>query len=445
MTPGRTVLARMGAGRAGWLAAGVAVALASTSLWASLVYHNQLRLWSMIDLQILEWGGHLALDDPAILYDARFWGYLPFFYPPLSAFGFAVLTHLPFALLKVLTAVTIIASVFAVIWLTLGLAARRRGATLPGPTRLAATGLLGGGVLWLEPVQQTLAFGQLSAVLLFMVVADLAIDDRRWYKGVLIGLGTGVKLYPGVFIVYLLLTGRVRAALVACGALLTTVAAGVVLLPGPSARFWTPVGLATLNARVDAWHFMNQSVNAYILRVTAASAAGFRQGSWTDLVIMAVGLALAVAVYRRHGEPGGMLTAALTSLLASPISWSHYWVWVVPALTWLAYETWVRRSRWGVAALALVVALFLAYPVRVDPITDEMGGDQPLLPMGILWTVPKAGQVEFTWTPWQQVVGNAYIIFGALLLLLVAGWMAATTWGPGSRARVPAAAGRPGR
>ena len=47
---------------------------------------------------------------------------------------------------------------------------------------------------------------------------DCAVREPRWPRGALIGLATAIKLVPGVFIVYLLITGRRRAAGVAAAA-----------------------------------------------------------------------------------------------------------------------------------------------------------------------------------------------------------------------------------
>jgi alpha-1,2-mannosyltransferase len=79
-------------------------------------------------------------------------------------------------------------------------------------------------------------------------------------------------------------------------------------------------------------------------------------------------------------------------LLASPISWSHHWVWAVPA----ALALW-QRSRW---AAACWTAVFVARP--------------------ILW--PPWGQHrEFGWGPLDHVVGNAYL----LAAVAVVAWTAA--------------------
>jgi len=47
-----------------------------------------------------------------------------------------------------------------------------------------------------------------------LCLLDCCVRRPRWPRGALIGLATAIKLVPGVFIVYLLITGRRRAAAV---------------------------------------------------------------------------------------------------------------------------------------------------------------------------------------------------------------------------------------
>ena len=68
-----------------------------------------------------------------------------------------------------------------------------------------------------EPMRETVNFGQVNTLLLFLVAVDLLRllpAGNRW-AGVGIGLATAIKLTPGIFIVYLLVTGRWRAAVTA--------------------------------------------------------------------------------------------------------------------------------------------------------------------------------------------------------------------------------------
>src|SRR4051794_40356225 len=59
-----------------------------------------------------------------------------------------------------------------------------------------------------EPIRETVNFGQVNILVLFLVVADVLLLVRGGHKlgGIGIGLATAIKLTPGVFIVYLLIT-----------------------------------------------------------------------------------------------------------------------------------------------------------------------------------------------------------------------------------------------
>jgi alpha-1,2-mannosyltransferase len=103
-----------------------------------------------------------------------------------------------------------------------------------------------------EPLRETFLFGQVNAVLLFLVAADLLFLVRynRSVAGVGIGLATAIKLTPGIFIVYLVITRRFRAAMVASGTTMAATVFAAAVAPdasrdsGPT-RCGTPAGSAT--------------------------------------------------------------------------------------------------------------------------------------------------------------------------------------------------------
>jgi alpha-1,2-mannosyltransferase len=258
-------------------------------------------------------------------------------------------------------------------------------------------------------------------VLTLLVVADLALDDRRWWKGALIGIGTGLKLTPGLFIVYLVLTRRFRAAAVATGSFALTAAIGFLALPEQSRQFWTPETLGSLSTRIDPSDLQNQSINGALLRALEPDTA---RHVWlvAAALVAAVGLALTVGLHRRYGEFAGMLSAALVSLLISPISWTHYWIWMVPAVAGLGRLAVTHRSVRSAAALLAGCALFLAYPMRLDPRTGGWSDRFELLPKGLVWTAPQADRLELTWSGAELLRGNLYVIFGVLLSAAAVAW-----------------------
>jgi alpha-1,2-mannosyltransferase len=140
------------------------------------------------------------------------------------------------------------------------------------------------------------------------------------------------------------------------------------------------------------------------------------------LIAGVVGLMTARGLFHHFGDMPGMLMTALTSLLASPISWGHYWVWIVPAITWSAYEVWRSRTRAGTVLIIASAVLFFAYPARIDPATGGWNGRVELLPKGFLWAVPQSDKREYSWNVEQQVLGNMYVVFGIVIFTIAVAW-----------------------
>ena len=86
------------------------------------------------------------------------------------------------------------------------------------------------------PVLVSLQQGQIELVLMALIAWDLCQPDRRRWKGAGVGVAAGIKLVPMIFILYLLLAGKLRQAAVAAAALAGTVLIGFAALPEESAR-----------------------------------------------------------------------------------------------------------------------------------------------------------------------------------------------------------------
>jgi alpha-1,2-mannosyltransferase len=144
-----------------------------------------------------------------------------------------------------------------------------------------------------------------------------------------------------------------------------------------------------------------------LLRLAGSGHAA--QAIWSvAVVIVAVGgLLLAAAASRRGREMAGVLLCALTGLLISPVSWSHHWVWAVPALVLAADSVlraraeagsrWRQRAAWG--GLLALVAVFWSR---------------------LIWAVPaRAVQGLGLRGPWL-LTGNLYVLAGLATLGLAA-------------------------
>jgi alpha-1,2-mannosyltransferase len=283
-------------------------------------------------------------------------GSLYAYHRPHSRYGF---TYPPFAALTMIPAVLVGAHaaevlattasalvVGATTWWLVGPVARRAG----WPPWVAV-GLAIPLVFLMEPVRDTLGFGQVNLFLVALVLADVAALLRGWgWAGVGIGLATAVKLTPGVFVLYLVLTRRWRAAATAVGTFVVASAVAFAVGPRTSVQYWTTTLWDTDRVgRLDKTS--NQSILGVLARLDLPAVPG--RGLWAGiaLVVLAVALWRAVRAYRCGDELTGIVLTGLAGCLVSPISWTHHLYWVVPAAVVLV-DVAVRRPRSARSLLA---------------------------------------------------------------------------------------------
>lgn len=291
-----------------------------------------------------------------------------FTYPP-----FAALCLLPFAvvplgvaqaLIFVLTAAAIVLTTW---WLVAPVAERH------GWPRWYALALAVPLVCALEPVRETVGFGQVNMLLVVLLLADVRALARgsRW-AGVGTGLAAAVKITPALFIVYLLVTRRWRAAGVATGTAAGATLVAAVLSPSTSWQFWTHTLWDTSRVgRLD--YASNQSLLGLLARL--ADPAPPSRLLWLVLVLplAAVGLWRAAQAYRLGDDLAGVTLTGLTTVLLSPISWTHHLYWVVPALVVLvdvAARSAGHRRAVPLAAAGVVyacLALSMIWPFNHSP------------------------------------------------------------------------------
>jgi alpha-1,2-mannosyltransferase len=171
--------------------------------------------------------------------------------------------------------------------------------------------------------------------LVFLVAVDLLLFVNRGsrYAGVAIGLATAVKLTPGIFIVYLLVTRRWRAAIAASGTAAAATILAAAVFPDVSRVFWTDALWNT--DRVGRLAFIsNQSLYGAVARLHPAHPSTVL---WV-LAVVAVFVVWFVRVRRAVAAGDEMTGFALTGILGcllSPVTWVHHLVWVGPAVVLL--------------------------------------------------------------------------------------------------------------
>jgi alpha-1,2-mannosyltransferase len=329
------------------------------------------------DLLVYQHGGRAVLDGISPYARDEPVHSLPFTYPLFAAVLMAPLAVLPTWLAAALWTGASAGALGAAVVVV------RRELGRPSPAWLVL--LVSVGALALEPVWQNLTFGQINLVLMLVVLVDLLRPERR-LSGVALGIAAGVKLTPLVFVVLLVLAGHRAAAARAMLAFGATVAVGFAVMPG-SAAYWTDRLIDPSRVGPPALAH-NQSVHGALTRLLDAPPSPQLWVAVAGPLAMAVVL-LAARWWRRGDRVLGTCLGAVAMLLASPVAWSHHWVWAVP----VAIVLW-ERNRWAAAAWT---AVFVTRP--------------------ILW--PPWGQGrELEWGAPEHLVGNAYL----LAALALAAW-----------------------
>lgn len=276
---------------------------------------------------------------------------LPFTYPPFAALVLLPLSYLPWAVVRWGWQIISVVCLWWLVQLSLRLVAPNDNTTAQDVWR-RRTMLWTALALWLEPVRTTLNYGQINLVLAVAVLAGMT-TRRSHLAGVGVGLAAGIKLTPALSGVYFLAAKRWGAAIWSAIAFAATVGIGYVVAPSQSASYWFDV-LAQTDRIGRIGSPINQSLRAALSR-TVGHDVGIGP-IWLAGVVVAVGFcffALRAAV-RANDVLAGVVTVQLGTLLVSPISWSHHWVWMVPAVLWLLYGA---TSRLTVAsAIAWLVA-----------------------------------------------------------------------------------------
>lgn len=363
------------------LAVVASIALFGVSIAAWwLMYSSRLVLWNHPDEAVYRLAGLLVRRHPAELYDARLGApgesKLPYLYSPFAALGLEGASVFSFAVWQMALAV-----IELILLPLIAFASLRLGGS---GTRNAVTGafLVAAVSLWLEPVFMTMSFGQINLILLALMLVDLALPDSSRWKGIGIGLAAGIKLTPLIFLPYLLATRRIRAATVTAITFAATIGIGFVFLPSASAQYW---GGKFMSAEVDTGSVTNQSLYAIAVRLVSGHTAQTLLWLALALVTAVAGLSVAVAAGRRGQELLGVVLCGITGLLISPISWTHHWVWVIPALALMAAgdRAW-RAWRWRAAGAAAILAVFAMWPTPDYRVTQghHLWGPSGLIRIG---------------------------------------------------------------
>lgn len=423
----------------------VVVFAVSVTLYCDFIITNYSQLWRHTDEWVYRAAGIQARQHPADLYRTLVGEpgkeQLPFTYPPFAALLFAAFSWLSFSVWQLGLEIVGVILLPVVAFLALRISGHRGW-------RAAAVAIgLSAITLWMEPVYWTLFYGQINLVLLALVLLDFSLPDSCRWKGVATGIAGAIKLTPLIFIPYLLASRRIRAGVTSLVTFAASVLLGFAALPAASAQFWTSL---SAQGAGGTQKLVSQSLNGVIQRIFHQNPPSNTVWMVTALVVGAAGVAVAAQASRRGLELLGVVLCGVTGLLVSPVSWTHHWVWCVPALALLAVgharsdrlepdrrgldlpRPALRRDRMlRAGGTALLLGVFFGWPEHAL----RVGHQSAWFPEGFLRRAPH-GQVganawlEYTWRGATWLLGNSYVLAGLLAIAGAGGYLWVTRRSP---------------
>jgi len=361
-----------------------------------IIQYGKLIPWqpSTIDLQVYVYAVKDMLAGKDIFATTTpFWN-LYFIYPPIAAILMTPLAFGPYAL-------------WQVVW-TGGLVwAQQSVLKRCGAPRGWKLGFIGIAVLLaVEPIRTTLGYGQVNTILMALVIADLLPDApgerRRIPQGTLIGLAAAIKLTPALFVIFAFLIGRTRVAITAMISFAVFTGIGAILLFRETLVFFG--GLSGGDTRTASPLYTgNQSLLGVFFRLGDSSRVTALVGLAVSVVLAVLGCLVAAHWWRHDEKVFAVAIVGLTTCLASPLSWTHHYVWILPL---------------GMAVLSPGVPRWARY----------LGGFWVVwvcvcLPLAVL---PYGGGRERQFDFLQQLVANLGPIIGVILVVGLAWQLVAT-------------------
>ena len=201
----------------------------------------------------------------------------------------------------------------------------------------------------------------------------------RWSAGsVGYGLALGLKPFLAVFLLWLLITRRWRAAIVSIGVAALPLAIGVAAYGIDVSRAWIQA------VRDVTWTYapMNASLPGIVSRVITSAPAGSSGPLAASLALVGGATIVIITLLRTRRQPidRSWLPLMASALLASPLGWLYYLWWMLPGgrpsrlllespLLWIPMIVTVTSepSAWRTATLGSVYfwGLFMLWVRRV--------------------------------------------------------------------------------
>jgi hypothetical protein len=270
--------------------------------------------------------------------------------------------------------------------------------------------LVGAALAW-YPFLEHIALGQLSLLLIFCILFGWFFlrRDNDIFAGVFLGLACLIKLFPGLFFVYLALRGRWKAFLAAVFTLLIGMICSYIIVGGQDFLHYF-LDIAPLDARLYLTFPVNVSLFGAIGRI-------FTPGPWMLVPLLdapeigrfvTLGACLILVLWltwkmwklpaARAIDDYLFAITTVVMLLVSPITWNHvYPVLALPFGLILQYALERKSKRAGILLICTLGLLSLPeveIAVMLLGITKN-AGIQQFASIGLLY--PTLGLLLLAW------------------------------------------------
>ncbi|MFD1543817.1 glycosyltransferase 87 family protein [Nonomuraea guangzhouensis] len=281
----------------------------------------------LVDLDVYRTGGQMLLEGrPVYEFATPAPQLLPFTYPPIAAMLAVLLAKMSWDTAQWVWTVGVFVSLAVVV------AYSFRG-VLGGVKRYApwVFAFLMVACTYLMPIRDQVRFGQVDILLVALCLVDCVARRPWWPRGFLIGLATAVKLTPGVFLIYLLVTRQWRTFFMAAFAAALLTLLPFLVIPHDAAGFWFSALFDPERLGANA-ATTNQSIRGMLIRLymndTVTSVI------WIGLVAVVgwYGFRGARDAYQAKDPMTAVALVGLMAVLLSPVAWIHHLAWVVVVL-----------------------------------------------------------------------------------------------------------------
>ncbi|MFC5823368.1 glycosyltransferase 87 family protein [Nonomuraea insulae] len=283
----------------------------------------------LVDLDVYRTGGQMLLDGrPVYDYVTPAPQLLPFTYPPVAAMLAVALAGMSWGTAQWVWT----AGIFVALAVTVGFSFR--GVLGREELRKYAPWVFGALMVacaYLMPIRDQVRFGQVDILLVALCLVDVVARRPWWPRGFLIGLATAVKLTPGVFLIYLLVTRQWRTFFMAAFAAAVLTLLPFAVIPQDAAGFWFSALLDPERLGANA-ATTNQSIRGMLIRLYMPDLLTF--AIWA-VIVAAVGwygFRGARDAYKAGDSVTAVALVGLMAVLLSPVAWIHHLAWVVVVL-----------------------------------------------------------------------------------------------------------------